>query len=137
MIVNNFDWQVDLVSEFVGLLLLQIICDMMGIFKVDYQCIFYWINVIFGFGDFDLVIDFDEFMQVLVDIGVYVIVLVEDCWVNYYDDLISSLVEVEVDGEWLLLREIVLFFILLVVVGNEMMCNVIIYGVLVLFCYFE
>lgn len=71
------------------------------------------------------------------DIGVYVIVLVEDCWVNYYDDLISSLVEVEVDGEWLLLREIVLFFILLVVVGNEMMCNVIIYGVLVLFCYFE
>lgn len=137
MIANNPDRQADLVSELAGPLPLQIICDMMGIPKADHQRIFHWTNVILGFGDPDLATDFDEFMQVSADIGAYATALAEDRRVNHHDDLTSSLVEAEVDGERLSSREIASFFILLVVAGNETTRNAITHGVLALSRYPE
>ena len=91
--------------------------------------------MILGFGDPDLTTDFEEFIQVSMDIGAYATALAEDRRVNHHDDLTTSLVEAEVDGERLTSPEIASFFILLVVAGNETTRNAISHGVLALSRY--
>ncbi|WP_434086378.1 cytochrome P450 [Mycobacterium lentiflavum] len=129
---ENPDGQADLVTELAGPLPLQVICDMMGIPEADHQRIFHWTNVILGFGDPDLTLDFEEFMQVSMDIGAYATALAEDRRSNHHDDLTTALVEAEVDGDRLTSQEIASFFILLVVAGNETTRNAISHGVLAL-----
>ncbi|GAB3002574.1 cytochrome P450 [Mycobacterium bourgelatii] len=140
MKANHPDRQADLVSELAGPLPLQIICDMMGIPEEDHQKVFHWTNVILGFGDPDLATDFEEFFKVSMDIGAYAAALADDhrgSSVNHHDDLTTSLVEAEVDGERLASSEIATFFILLVVAGNETTRNAISHGVLALSQYPE
>jgi len=137
LIANHPDGEADLVSELAGPLPLQIICDMMGIPEEDHQRVFHWTNVILGFGDPDLTMDFEEFLQVSMDIGAYATALAEDRRVNHHDDLTTSLVEAEVDGDRLSSSEIASFFILLVVAGNETTRNAISHGVLALSRYPE
>jgi cytochrome P450 len=137
MIADHPDGQADLVTELAGPLPLQVICDMMGIPEDDHQKIFHWTNVILGFGDPDLTTDFTEFMQVSMDIGAYATTLAEDRRVKHHEDLTSSLVEAEVDGDRLSSSEIASFFILLVVAGNETTRNAISHGVLALSRYPE
>ncbi|MGB9306781.1 MAG: cytochrome P450 [Mycobacterium sp.] len=137
LIANHPDGEADLVSELAGPLPLQVICDMMGIPEEDHQRIFHWTNVILGFGDPDLTLDFEEFMQVSMDIGAYATALAEDRRVNHHDDLTTSLVEAEVDGERLTSQEIASFFILLVVAGNETTRNAISHGMVALSRYPE
>ena len=123
-------------AELAGPLPLQIICDMMGIPEEDHQRIFHWTNVILGFGDPDLTTDFDEFVKVShghrrlrqrAGRG--------PAGVNRHDDLTTSLVQAEVDGERLTSAEVASFFILLVVAGNETTRNAISHGVLALTRY--
>jgi len=137
LMANHPDGEADLVSELAGPLPLQIICDMMGIPEEDHQRVFHWTNVILGFGDPDLTLDFEEFVQVSIDIGAYASALAEDRRINHHDDLTTSLVEAEVDGERLTSQEIASFFILLVVAGNETTRNAISHGVLALSRYPE
>jgi methyl-branched lipid omega-hydroxylase len=66
------------------------------------------------------------------DIGAYATALAEDRRVNHHDDLTTSLVEAEVDGDRLTSQEIASFFILLVVAGNETTRNAISHGALAL-----
>jgi methyl-branched lipid omega-hydroxylase len=137
LIANHPDGEADLVSELAGPLPLQVICDMMGIPEEDHQRIFHWTNVILGFGDPDLTLNFEEFMQVSMDIGAYATALAEDRRVNHHDDLTTSMVEAEVDGERLTSQEIASFFILLVVAGNETTRNAISHGMVALSRYPE
>jgi len=137
LIADHADGEADLVSELAGPLPLQVICDMMGIPEADHQRVFHWTNVILGFGDPDLTTDFAEFMQVSMDIGAYATALAEDRRSNHHDDLTTSLVEAEVDGDRLTSQEIASFFILLVVAGNETTRNAISHGVLALSRYPE
>ncbi len=137
LIANHPDGKADLVGELAGPLPLQVICDMMGIPQEDHQRIFHWTNVILGFGDPDLSTDFEEFLKVSMDIGAYASALAEDRRVNHHDDLTTSLVEAEVDGERLSSQEIASFFILLVVAGNETTRNAISHGLLALSRYPE
>jgi methyl-branched lipid omega-hydroxylase len=137
LIANHPGGEADLVSELAGPLPLQIICDMMGIPEEDHQRIFHWTNVILGFGDPDLTTDFEEFTQISMDIGAYASALADDRRVNHHDDLTTSLVEAEVDGDRLSSSEIASFFILLVVAGNETTRNAISHGVLALSRYPE
>jgi methyl-branched lipid omega-hydroxylase len=135
LIANHPDGEADLVSELAGPLPLQVICDMMGIPEEDHQKIFHWTNVILGFGDPDLSTEFEEFVQVSMDIGAYATALAEDRRVNHHGDLTTALVEAEVDGDRLSSSEIASFFILLVVAGNETTRNAISHGVLALSRY--
>lgn len=135
LVANHPNGEAELVSELAGPLPLQVICDMMGIPEEDHQRVFHWTNVILGFGDPDLATDFEEFLQVSMDIGAYATALAEDRRVNHHDDLTTSLVEAEVDGERLTSSEIASFFILLVVAGNETTRNAISHGVLALSRY--
>jgi cytochrome P450 len=137
MIANHPGGQADVVSELAGPLPLQVICDMMGIPEEDHERVFHWTNVILGFGDPDLTTDFAEFLQASADIGAYASALAEDRRVNHHDDLTTSLVEAEVDGDRLTSQEIASFFILLVVAGNETTRNAISHGVLALSRYPE
>jgi methyl-branched lipid omega-hydroxylase len=136
-IANHPDGTGEVVSELAGPLPLQVICDMMGIPEEDHQRVFHWTNVILGFGDPDLATDFEEFTKVSLEIGGYATALAEDRRVNHHDDLTTSLVQAEVDGERLSSAEIASFFILLVVAGNETTRNAISHGVLALSRYPE
>lgn len=138
MITAHPDGRADLVSELAGPLPLQIICDMMGIPEEDHQCVFHWTNVILGFGDPDLTTDYDEFIRVSMEIGNYATQLADDhrrASTDHHDDLTTALVEAEVGGERLSSSEIAMFFILLVVAGNETTRNAISHGVLALSRY--
>ncbi|MGY4650956.1 cytochrome P450 [Mycobacterium sp. URHB0021] len=135
MIANHPDGRGDIVTDLAGPLPLQIICDMMGIPEQDQQQIFHWTNVILGFGDPDFATDFDDFVRVSLDIGGYATALAEDRRSNPGDDLTTSLVQAELEGERLTSGEVASFFILLVVAGNETTRNAISHGVLALSRY--
>ena len=137
MVADHPDGTGDLVTELAGPLPLQIICDMMGIPEADHQRVFYWTNVILGFGDPDIATDYDEFLRAAMDIGAFASGLADDRRANPGDDLTTSLVAAEVDGERLTSGEVASFFILLVVAGNETTRNAISHGVLALSRYPE
>ena len=71
------------------------------------------------------------------DIGAYATALADDRRGNPGDDLTTSLVQAELDGERLTSAEVASFFILLVVAGNETTRNAISHGVLALSRYPE
>ncbi len=135
MVKNHPDGKGEVVADLAGPLPLQIICDMMGIPEEDHQRVFHWTNVILGFGDPDIATDFDEFSGVAMDIGAYATALADDRRSNPGDDLTTSLVQAELDGERLTSAEVASFFILLVVAGNETTRNAISHGVLALSRY--
>lgn len=137
MVAAHPDGQADIVSALAGPLPLQIICDMMGIPEQDHQQIFHWTNVILGFGDPDIETDFDEFVAIAMAIGGYATALADDRRDHPGDDLTTSLVQAELDGERLSSAEVASFFILLVVAGNETTRNAISHGVLALSRYPE
>ncbi|KAA0081962.1 cytochrome P450 [Mycolicibacterium sp. P9-64] len=137
MLANHPDGRADLVTELAGPLPLQIICDMMGIPEADHLQVFHWTNVILGFGDPDISTDFDEFVRVAMDIGAYATALADDRRTTPGDDLTTSLVQAELDGERLTSGEVASFFILLVIAGNETTRNAISHGVLALSRYPE
>ena len=135
MIVKHPDGTGEAVAELAGPLPLQVICDMMGIPEEDHQTVFGWTNVILGFGDPDLTTDLDEFIRVSMQFGAYARALADDRRANPCDDLTTSLVEAEVDGEKLSSGEIASFFMLLAIAGNETTRNAISHGVLALTRY--
>ncbi|HUO36980.1 MAG TPA: cytochrome P450 [Mycobacterium sp.] len=137
MIANHPDGAAELVSELAGPLPLQVICDMMGVPEEDRQQVFHWTNVILGLSDPDLAGDFEEFTTASLDFGAYAITMAEDRRVNPHEDLTTSLVHAEVDGEKLTSNEIASFFMLLLIAGNETTRNAISHGVLALTRYPE
>jgi methyl-branched lipid omega-hydroxylase len=137
MVANHPDGKGELVAELAGPLPLQIICDMMGIPQTDHDRIFHWTNVILGFGDPEIATGFDEFARVAMDMGAYATALADDRRANPADDLTTSLVQAELDGERLTSAEVASFFILLVVAGNETTRNAISHGVVAISRYPE
>ena len=135
MIADHPDGTGEVVSELAGPLPLQVICDLMGIPEEDHQTVFHWTNVILGFGDPDLATEMDEFVKVSMDFGAYSMALAEARRTEPHDDLTTSLVQAEVDGEKLTSPEIASFFMLLAIAGNETTRNAISHGVLALTRY--
>ena len=135
MITKHPDGTGEVVAELAGPLPLQVICDMMGIPEEDHQTVFHWTNVILGFGDPDLTTDLDEFVHVSMEFGAYASALADGRRASPCDDLTTSLVEAEVDGEKLSSSEIASFFMLLAIAGNETTRNAISHGVLALTRY--
>ena len=137
MIAAHPDGEGEAVSELAGPLPLQVICDMMGVPEEDHQRIFHWTNVILGFGDPDLATDFEELIQISIEMGGYATALAEDRRSSPQEDLTTSLVQAEVDGEQLTSAEVASFFILLAAAGNETTRNAISHGLLALTRYPE
>jgi methyl-branched lipid omega-hydroxylase len=122
------DGRCDFVQAFAAPLPLQIICEMMGIPASDERQIFNWTNVILGAGDPDYGGSYEHLMTTSFEIYAYAQALGEDRRANPRDDITSSLMQAELDGERLTAQEFGSFFILLVVAGNETTRNAISHG---------
>ncbi|MET8000085.1 cytochrome P450 [Nonomuraea glycinis] len=123
----------DFVTEVAARLPLKIICDMMGIPERDYGFVFDRSNVILGGFDPEFTgPDIDKIAERLLTAGMELQQLVQDLAARRADeptdDLTSSLVNANIDGERLTMKELGSFFILLVVAGNETTRNAISYG---------
>ncbi|GIH28556.1 linalool 8-monooxygenase [Acrocarpospora phusangensis] len=122
----------DFVTEVAARLPLKIICDMMGIPESDYQFVFDRSNMILGASDPEYVSDPEAIATSLLTAGMELQQLVQDLAAHRLgkptDDLTSSLVNANIDGEQLTAQELGSFFILLVVAGNETTRNAISYG---------
>ncbi|HLX51085.1 MAG TPA: cytochrome P450 [Streptosporangiaceae bacterium] len=120
----------DFVQHVAARLPLKIICDMMGISDTHYDMVLHNTNVILAGFDTDLISeDLDEALGQIMTSAEELRALVTDLGStregNPTDDLVSALVNANIDGERLTTAELASFFILLVVAGNETTRNAI------------
>jgi cytochrome P450 len=120
----------DFVQRVATRLPLKIICDMMGISDTHYDMVLHDTNVILAGFDTDLVSeDLNEALGQIMTSAEELRGLVTDLGStregNPTDDLVSALVNANIDGERLTTAELASFFILLVVAGNETTRNAI------------
>ena len=122
----------DFVTEVAAALPLEIICEMMGVPKSQYQYVFEQSNIILGAGDPEYVPDPSKVVDAILGAGFglaqLMTELAEERRQKPTDDLTSALVNAEVDGERLSTAELASFFILLLVAGNETTRNAISWG---------
>jgi cytochrome P450 len=123
----------DFVQHVAVRLPLKIICDMMGIGDAHYAMVLRNSNTILSGFDTELVSeDMDEALGQIFAAAEELRALVTDLAAvrqgNPSDDLVSALVNANIDGEQLTGAELASFFILLVVAGNETTRNAIAHG---------
>lgn len=119
----------ELVEEVAGRLPLEIICDMIGIPRADRRRVFELSNKLVGFDDPDMMTSPAEGEAAAAEIYSYCDAVAAERRADPRDDLMSALVHAEVDGERLDDLELNLFFVTLVVAGNETTRNLIIHAV--------
>ncbi len=114
MVDAHPDGTADFVEEVASPLPLQIICDMMGVPEEDRAKLFHWTSVLMGAGDDEVsTAEYGEYLQVATELAGYGVALAEQRREHPANDLTTSLIEAEVDGERLSSNEIASFFILL------------------------
>ena len=126
----------DFVTDIAAALPLRIVCDLMGIPGSLYQHVFEQTNVILGVGDPEFVPPGVNRAQAVMDAGAALNAVMTDLAAvrrkNPTDDLTSTLLQAEVEGERLTDRELGSFFNLLVAAGNETTRNAISWGLVLL-----
>jgi methyl-branched lipid omega-hydroxylase len=122
----------DFVNDIAAALPLEIICEMLGIPPSDYRRIFELTNTILGIGDPEYATTVEELMAAGMELFQYAQNLGAGRLERPADDITSTLMHAEVDGERLTAQEFGSFFILLVVAGNETTRNAISHGMKVL-----
>ncbi len=123
----------DVVTDIAARLPLKIICDLAGIPDSQHDFVFDRTNVVLGAQDPEYVPEGADVVQALLSAATDLRELVKDLGTareqHPTDDLVSALVNAEIDGERLTSEELASFFILLVVAGNETTRNAISWGV--------
>ena len=122
------DAVVDLAAE----LPLQVIADLMGLPAEDRHRLFTWSNLLIGSEDPEYRPSAEETASAFVELRDYVHDLAAHRRQAPGDDLFSGLLHTDLDGERLSEIEIDLFFLLLLVAGNETTRNLISHGLLAL-----
>jgi len=122
----------DFVPEVAARLPLRVICEMMGIAEPDYDAVFRCSNVILSNADPEYVPEGEDPVAAFLAAGQELTALMEDLashrLAHPADDLTTSLITTNIDGEALTHGELASFFILLVVAGNETTRNAITHG---------
>jgi len=123
----------DFVTDIAARLPLEIICDMMGIPASQHEFVFTRTNTILGAGDPEYGdVDPARIIPMLLQAGAELAQLAQELAKHRRgrpgDDLVSALVNAELDGETLSDQELGSFFVLLVVAGNETTRNAISHG---------
>ncbi len=122
----------DFVEDIAALLPLEIICEMIGLPEADWPRMFELSNTLVGFDDPDYQATPEVGMAAAIEIFGYCDAVARDRRAEPRDDLMSVLVESELDGERLDDVELNLFFVTLVVAGNETTRNLINHAMLAL-----
>ena len=113
------DGHVDLVQDVGWYVPSMVIGDMLGAPREDAAKLVEWTNTTTAFQDPRLVPDLGMVMEALEEFIPYVDKLVADREKNPTDDLTSALIAAEIDGERMPHEEILMFFFLLMVAGND------------------
>jgi cholest-4-en-3-one 26-monooxygenase len=122
----------EFVEDVAAKLPLEMICEMIGLPEADWPRMFELSNTLVGFDDPDLRATPEEGEAAAAEIYAYCDAVAADRRANPRDDLMTALVQAEVDGERLTDLELNLFFVTLVVAGNETTRNLISHGMLAL-----
>ena len=119
--------QGDFVDEIAAELPLQAICELVGVPDEDRRKIFAWGNAMTGIDDPNIG-DMDAGMAASADLMVYADALRTQRATDPQDDIITKLTQAAADEEGLSDAELGMFFILLVVAGNETTRNATAHG---------
>lgn len=118
-LTDNPDGRIDLVKDVGMLVPSMVIGDMLGVPREDAEQLVDWTNRTTAFEDPRMVPDLGEVLRALEEFVPYVAAMVEDRRLHPREDLTTALVQAEVDAEHLAPEEIVMFFYLLMVAGND------------------
>jgi len=122
----------DFVAEVAAELPLQVIAEMLGVPAEDRHQVYEWSNRLVGGTDPDLRPPVDDGQDAAMQMYLYANEMALQRRERPRDDLVSVLMQAEVDGERLTEMEFDLFFMLLAVAGNETTRNLISGGMLAL-----
>lgn len=123
--VREKDGEVEFVTDVAEYLPLQMICDLVGVPEEDHAKIFEWSNRMVGFQDPDFRTTFEDGEIAAAEIFAYCDGLVDERRERPRDDILTALVQAEIDGDRLTREEIDAFFVILCVAGNETTRNLI------------
>lgn len=113
------DGKIDLVQDVGQYVPAMVIGEMLGCPREDAEQLVDWTNRTTAFEDPRLVPDLGEIMRALEEFIPYVNTMIESRRVSPQDDLTSALIEAKIDGDHLSHEEILMFFFLLMVAGND------------------
>jgi len=122
----------EFVEDVAAKLPLQIICEMIGLPEADWPRMFELSNRLIGFDDTEYQASPQDGDLAAAEIFGYCDEIAADRRATPRDDLMSALVQAEVDGERLDNFDLNLFFVTLVVAGNETTRNLINHSMLAL-----
>ena len=111
---------------------IQVIADMMGVPEPDRPKLYDWTTRTFGVEDPDCVASYDDFLAAFAETFTYALELCAEKRQRPTDDILSTLVQAEIEGERLTDMQLSLFFYLLSTAGNETTRTLIMQGMLVL-----
>lgn len=111
----------DFVYDIARKLPLEVICELVGVPEGDWESMFELSNRVIGFDDPEFAREeiTAEDMQLSMDLFNYVLQLCQERRDNPKDDVLTQLLNAEMDGQRLADHEIFLFFLLLIIAGNE------------------
>ncbi|MGD0084128.1 MAG: cytochrome P450 [Acidimicrobiales bacterium] len=122
----------DFVTEVAAQLPLRVICEMMGVPQTAWPFVLDRTNIILGAGDPEYIpsedMIFGELIRAGQELADLVAELGTDRAAKERHDVVSDLVNAEIDGERLTPEELASFFILLVTAGSETTRNAIAWG---------
>ena len=113
------DGRLDLVQDVGVYVPSMVIGDMLGAPREDAERLVDWTNRTTAFEDPRLVPDLGDVWRALEEFIPYVNAMIEEREAKPTDDLTTAFIEAEVDGERLSHEEVLMFFFLLMVAGND------------------
>ena len=122
----------EFVSTVAAELPIQMLAELFGVKQEDRAKLLQWSNSIIGGDDPDMRVNTEQIMEVFSDLYQYAIALREERQKEPGDDLISMLVNSEIEGKPMDVNDYISAFILLIVAGNETTRNSISGGILAL-----
>jgi cytochrome P450 len=122
----------EFISSVAAELPIQMLAELFDVPQADRHKLFEWSNVIIGAEDPDISTSREQRAKVFMDLAMYAMQLYAARKENPGDDLITMLVNTEVNGEPMNIADYLSAFVLLVVAGNETTRNSISGGVLAL-----
>ena len=118
------DFVVDVAAE----LPLQVIAEMLGVPHEDRHKLFQWSNRMIGSEDPEFIVSAEEVQSAQIEMFMYANELAAQRRQEKRDDIVTALLDAEVDGDRLTEMDFNLFFLLLAVAGNETTRNSIAHG---------